>query len=31
MKRSKTYTLQVRAKTGTTYGPKTTVKIKLTR
>ncbi|HEY5981424.1 MAG TPA: S8 family serine peptidase, partial [Microlunatus sp.] len=30
LKRNTTYTLQVRAKTGKTYGPKTTVKIKLT-
>jgi hypothetical protein len=30
LKRSTTYTLQVRAKTGKTYGPKSTVTVKLT-
>ncbi len=30
LKRNTTYTLQVRAKTGKTYGPKTTVTVKLT-
>lgn len=31
LKRNTTYTLQVRARTGTTYGPKATVKVRLTR
>ena len=30
LKRNTTYTLQVRAKTGKTYGPRTTIKIRLT-
>lgn len=31
LKRNTTYTLQVRAKTGKTYGPMTTIKVRLTR
>lgn len=31
LKRNKTYTLQVRAKTGKTYGPKATMTVKLTK
>jgi hypothetical protein len=30
LKRNTTYTLQVRAKTGKTYGPKTSVRVRLT-
>ena len=30
LKRNKTYTVQVRAKTGRTYGPKATIRVKLT-
>jgi hypothetical protein len=31
LKRNKTYTLQVRAKTGKTYGPKATIRVRLTK